>query len=481
MPYDSNGNASLVPSYKAVSGQTIRVEQHNPPLEDIASMLSQVILRSGVAPMSGNLRMGANRITGLADGIDPQDAATKKQLDDGLSSITTGLDEQIEYIAEKIATKSADYQAVKADNSTSFRFTAAATLSFIQADDSDPDVPGLGANWHCEVWAVGGAVTLDPNGSETINGTATLIVQRGQKATIFCTGSAFFAVITSDALSGPQLQGYIYGLALTTNASDAANDVDIAAGAAASDASPFYLMQLASALTKRIDAAWAVGTNQGGLDTGTVGNNTYYIWLIQRSDTLVTDALFSLSSTAPTMPANYDRKRLLGILSRTGGSNGTPINMVGVRFSTTVALTGLSQIEFAIPAGAKRGRIIFEVLSTNGTTIPLVQLGTAAAYATTGYVGGGTVVSSGAVSFNMSSGIAISNTWTAAYTGTGWVEFVHIGGNKYVVQGNIGFSHAAASGLYAGVITLSDTLTRVRIDVGATAFDAGTAAASWEF
>lgn len=111
----------------------------------------------------------------------------------------------------------------------------------------------------------------------------------------------------------------ISGLTYANNGSDATNDIDIAAGMAM-DSTGVYAMTLASALTKQSDAAWAVGTNAGGLDTGAVGNSDYYIWLIARSDTGVVDVLFSLSSTAPTMPANYDFKRLIGWFKRVGGT-----------------------------------------------------------------------------------------------------------------------------------------------------------------
>ena len=38
-------------------------------------------------------------------------------------------------------------------------------------------------------------------------------------------------------------------------------------------------------VVKRLDAAWAVGTNQGGLDTGAEGVSTWYhLWLIKRTD-----------------------------------------------------------------------------------------------------------------------------------------------------------------------------------------------------
>jgi len=115
----------------------------------------------------------------------------------------------------------------------------------------------------------------------------------------------------------------IWGLTYANNGSDATNDLDIAAGGCM-DGGGTYLMQLASGLTKQGDVAWSVGNNAGGLDTGTVGNNDYYIWLIARSDTGVVDALYSLKSGGadgiPTMPANYYKKRLIGWFKRSGGT-----------------------------------------------------------------------------------------------------------------------------------------------------------------
>lgn len=91
MPYDSNGVFNLVPGYQATTGQTILASQHNPPLEDIAAALSQVLLRSGIAPMLANLNMNSYRITNLANGTAPQDAATYGQLS-GVLPISSVLD-----------------------------------------------------------------------------------------------------------------------------------------------------------------------------------------------------------------------------------------------------------------------------------------------------------------------------------------------------------------------------------------------------
>ena len=114
-------------------------------------------------------------------------------------------------------------------------------------------------------------------------------------------------------------QGLLFGLTLSNNASDATNDIDIAAGIAM-DGGNARLLRLASALTKRLDASWAVGTNQGGLDTGSIANGTYHVWLIMRSDTGVVDVLFSTSASSPTMPTNYDYKRRIGSIIRSGAT-----------------------------------------------------------------------------------------------------------------------------------------------------------------
>lgn len=88
MPFNPSGIFSLVPSYLAVSGQTVRTEQHNPPLEDIALALSGVLVRDGRAPMVGDLNMNSFRITGLGDAVGATEPMTLGQLSAALSSTT---------------------------------------------------------------------------------------------------------------------------------------------------------------------------------------------------------------------------------------------------------------------------------------------------------------------------------------------------------------------------------------------------------
>ena len=80
MPRGPSGVYLLPPSYRAVSGQTIRTEQHNPPLEDIAQALTESLPRSGVAPMTGNLPMGGRKVTNMAPATAAGDAVNFGQL-----------------------------------------------------------------------------------------------------------------------------------------------------------------------------------------------------------------------------------------------------------------------------------------------------------------------------------------------------------------------------------------------------------------
>lgn len=80
MAYDGKGDYNLpTPEYPAISGQLILAVDYNTILSDLASALSGVLVRDGQAPMTGPLAMGGQKITGLANGTNPQDAVTVLQ------------------------------------------------------------------------------------------------------------------------------------------------------------------------------------------------------------------------------------------------------------------------------------------------------------------------------------------------------------------------------------------------------------------
>jgi hypothetical protein len=109
-------------------------------------------------------------------------------------------------------------------------------------------------------------------------------------------------------------RGLIYGLLLSNNVANAATQIDIAPGSARAS-SNLYDLALASAMTKRLDAVWAVGTGNGGLDTGTVAASTsYHVHLIRRDSDGLVDALFSTSATSPVLPTGWSNRRRIGAI-----------------------------------------------------------------------------------------------------------------------------------------------------------------------
>ncbi|MGR9384921.1 hypothetical protein [Rhizobium leguminosarum] len=97
-----------------------------------------------------------------------------------MAQLRAGVDGKVVYAA-----KAGNYTALAVDNNAVHRYTATATVTLTAAAT-------LGANWHYTVIADGAAVTIDPNGAETIDGAATLVIPDGYSATIICSGTAFF-------------------------------------------------------------------------------------------------------------------------------------------------------------------------------------------------------------------------------------------------------------------------------------------------
>jgi len=132
---------------------------------------------------------------------------------------------------------------------------------------------------------------------------------------------------TSDVVGNFQ-RGHIAGLTLSYSNT---TTFGVAVGSAtASDGTTS--MTLSSAYTKTT-GSWAVGTGNGGLDTGSVTTSTWYhVYLIKRSDTGVVDILISTSATSPTMPTNYDLKRRIGAIKTDGSSQIIDFTQVGDEF-----------------------------------------------------------------------------------------------------------------------------------------------------
>lgn len=88
MPFDSEGNFLRLHNWEQDRLNDINIMSDRQDEEDdnFADGLSQCILRTGIAVMNGDLKMGNFQIKNLANGTATNDAVNKGQLDTGLSA-----------------------------------------------------------------------------------------------------------------------------------------------------------------------------------------------------------------------------------------------------------------------------------------------------------------------------------------------------------------------------------------------------------
>ncbi|MBN9147185.1 MULTISPECIES: hypothetical protein [unclassified Nitrobacter] len=173
-------------------------------------------------------------------------------------------------------------------------------------------------------------------------------------------GEALFtAADATAALAALAMPNYLTGLTLST--AGGSSTFGIAAGFA-TDSSNASMMALSSAYSKTT-SAWAVGSANGALDTGTIAANTWYhVFLIKRTDTGVVDVLISTSATSPTLPTNYTLFRRIGTMKTDGSSQWTKFVQVGDEFlwdvavlnvSTSPGTTAIQTLTVTTPPGVK--------------------------------------------------------------------------------------------------------------------------------
>lgn len=138
-------------------------------------------------------------------------------------------------------------------------------------------------------------------------------------------------------------------ITLQNNATDPNNNMDFGTGVFQFDDGSG--MSTFAALTKELDGTWVAGTNQGGLDTGAKAADTwYYCYAINNPTTGASDALFTATYGAPTMPAGFTKQTYVGPM-RTGATGNILTGAyVGNRFYFSSLITDFSGTLTGTPA-----------------------------------------------------------------------------------------------------------------------------------
>lgn len=179
-------------------------------------------------------------------------------------------------------------------------------------------------------------------------------------------------------------------------------------------------------------------------------------------------------ATASNFTATFPA--VTGTVVTTGDTGSVTPTMMSQKLTLATAQNSTSgtSIDFTgIPSWAKRVTLMFNNVSTNGTSTLLVQVGAGSVQTTSYSSFGGAIIAGGAGGSVVTTGFPVNNV-SAATSQYGSMIISLLGSNVWTCQGAI-FGRNDSLNLVGGAVALSGALDRVRITTigGTDAFDAG--------
>jgi hypothetical protein len=167
------------------------------------------------------------------------------------------------------------------------------------------------------------------------------------------------------------------------------------------------------------------------------------------------------------------------ILTLPSGSGTVAVNGISTNVASLGAVTASgTSIDFtSIPAYARKITVVYNQLSTNGTSDYIIQLGTASSIETSGYLANAVTVASTSVGTSFTNGYGIIVSPNAANSYSGVITFFLVSDSSYAWSAN-GMATAGTTTVHiaSGGKVLGGVLTRLRVTTsgGANTFDNGT-------
>jgi len=215
----------------------------------------------------------------------------------------------------------------------------------------------------------------------------------------------------------------------------------------------------------RGDGSWAT-VSGGGSGTVTSINATSANGFSFSGGPVTTSGTLTLNVPAPGTSGN--------VLTSNGTVWSSSAGAYPLTSGTSVASTSGTSIDFtSIPSWVKRITVLFNGVSTNGTSNIQVQVGSGSVSTTSYY---SSCWASNTTNTNSTSGILLTGLNAAGYLQYGAITLMLIASNTWVATSVSGEGAVASSGVGGGVTpALSGALDRVRITTvnGTDTFDAG--------
>jgi hypothetical protein len=213
----------------------------------------------------------------------------------------------------------------------------------------------------------------------------------------------------------------------------------------------------------RMDQNGFLLTNQRDLRFGDSDNSN---WVALQSPSVVA------SNVTWTLPATDSS----GTQALTSNGSGT---LAWATYTSTLAtevtLTNQTVVEFLnIPSWARQIIMLFDAVSSSGTSEWLIQLGDSGGFETSGYLSAGSRLTASAVATSNSTAGFILPSNLAANSLSGSVTINHMTGNSWTARGSVGGT-TTTNLLVSGSKTTSVVMDRIRLTTGngTDTFDAG--------
>ena len=289
------------------------------------------------------------------------------------------------------------------------------------------------------------------------------------------------AVATKADLASPTFTGTVTIPTLAVSSTLAVTGASTLTGVVTLTSQPILSSLTASKIvftdsSKGLVSAGTLGADQGG--TGVANNAAMTVtgsgnYAYTRTLTAATNVTFPTTGTLSTLAGS---ETLTNKTLTSPVIAGTPTGVGVLTSGTAVTASGTAVLFSSIPSWVKRITIMFNGLSSNGSLVWLVQVGSGSV-TTSGYLGCAQQLNPapaiGAAQFSTGFGVQTNDASIAVY---GHMVLTNISGNVWVeshVMSNTGFNYTNLGG---GNVTLSGVLDRINITTlnQIDSFDAGT-------